>query len=155
MSGKPTKFVEQPPALICPVCQGIFREPVISVKCGHTFCRACIEEVIRNGLTCPIDEQECDSSHLVLNRAVIGQIDDLQVYCCHGLRSLDGGKSYELDPSGCKEVLRVSARDEHEMKCQYEVVSGSDLMRARPLHLITSCRVCRYRARWAESSVVR
>lgn len=92
MPAKPTKFVEEPQALICPVCKKIFREPVISIKCGHTFCRICIEEMIRNGLTCPMDEQECDSGQLVLNRAVIGQIDDLQIYCSHGLVSNDGGE---------------------------------------------------------------
>ncbi len=132
MATKPTKFVDEPPALICPVCQKIFCEPVISVKCGHTFCRGCIEEVIKNGLTCPLDQQECDSSHLVLNRAVIGQIDDLQVHCCHGIHSLDGGKTYELDPSGCKEVLRFSARDEHERTCQFEVVGGPNLFPLPP-----------------------
>ena len=122
MPAKPTKFVEEPQALICPVCKKIFREPVISIKCGHTFCRICIEEMIRNGLTCPMDEQECDSGQLVLNRAVIGQIDDLQIYCSHGLVSNDGGRTYEQDPLGCKEVIRFGRREEHESKCQFAKV---------------------------------
>lgn len=123
MSSKPTKFVEEPPALMCPVCKKIFREPVISIKCGHTFCRMCIENIIKNRLTCPIDEQECDSGQLVLNRAVIGQIEDLPIYCCHGLFSTDGGKVYERDPHGCKEVIRFGKREEHESTCQFAKVA--------------------------------
>ena len=52
--------------------------PCILVKCVHTFCRGCIEELIRTALhieelireggTCPLDGQECDSAQLVLNR---------------------------------------------------------------------------------------
>ena len=122
MPSKPTKFVDEPPALLCPICKKIFREPVISVKCGHTFCRICIEETIRDGATCPIDEQECDSGQLVLNRAVIGQIEDLLVYCCHGLISTDGGRTYGQDPDGCKEQIRFGKREEHESKCQFAVV---------------------------------
>ena len=32
MPGKPTKFVEEPSALLCPVCKKVFIEPVISIK---------------------------------------------------------------------------------------------------------------------------
>lgn len=103
-SDKPTKFVEEPQALLCPVCNHVFREPVISIKCGHTFCRCCIEAMIRDGVRCPVDGQECDSGQLVLNRAVIGQIDDLRIYCCHGLLTKNGGNTWEADPDGCKEV---------------------------------------------------
>lgn len=103
-SDKPTKFVEEPHALLCPMCGRVFVEPVISIKCGHTFCRGCVEAMIRDGARCPADGQVCDSSQLVLNRAVIGQIDDLKIYCCHGLLSRSGGKTWEHDPNGCKEV---------------------------------------------------
>ena len=123
MPGKPTKFVEEPSALLCPVCKKVFTEPVISVKCGHTFCRTCIEELIRNGRNCPLDDQECDSNQLVLNRAVMGQIEDLHIYCCHGLTTGDRGVTYETDPMGCKEVVRLGRRDEHENVCQFARVS--------------------------------
>ena len=123
MPTKPTKFVEEPSALLCPVCKKIFKEPVISIKCGHTFCRTCIEELISNGQKCPVDDQECDSSQLVLNRAVMGQIEDLYIYCCHGLVTTDEGETYEADPVGCKEVIRLGRREEHEGSCQYARVS--------------------------------
>jgi E3 ubiquitin-protein ligase TRAF7 len=118
-SSKPTKFVEEPHALLCPVCGRVFSEPVISIKCGHTFCRGCIVGMVKDGGRCPVDKQECDSGQLVLNRAVMGQIDDLKIYCCHGLRSRNGGKTWETDPDGCKEVINLGGRDDHEVNCQF------------------------------------
>ena len=104
MSGKPTKFVDEPQALLCPMCGKVFSEPVISIKCGHTFCRSCIQAMIRDGARCPVDAQGCDSDQLVLNKAVMGQIDDLKIYCCNGLVSKNDDRTWETDPEGCKEV---------------------------------------------------
>lgn len=121
-TSKPTKFVEEPPALICPICQRIFRDPVISIKCGHTFCKLCIESIVLSKQPCPLDNVLCETSQLVINRAVIGQIDDLLVYCCHGLLSRDSGLNYERDPNGCQEVVKLGTRDRHESVCGYATV---------------------------------
>ena len=122
MSTTPTKFVEEPVALLCPVCKKVYTEPVISIKCGHTFCKSCIEELIGKGQTCPIDNLTCDSNQLVLNRAVSNQIDDLLIYCHHGLISVDKGKSWKEDGSGCKEVVSLGKRLEHEATCKFAKV---------------------------------
>ena len=122
ISPKATKFVEEPPALICPICQRIFHEPVISIKCGHTFCRRCIESMAHSGNSCPIDNVTCDATQLVINRAVIGQIDDLFIYCCHGIISYDHGLIFEKDPNGCPEILKLGQRDKHESGCGYATV---------------------------------
>lgn len=119
MTSRLTKFVNEPAALICPVCQKIFREPVISVRCGHTFCQQCIESMIRAGTPCPVDDVQCDTGQLVLNRAVSGQIDDLLIYCCHGLISHNNGLSCEKDEGGCSEVIRFGDRQHHEDSCGY------------------------------------
>ena len=121
MSGKYTKFIEEPTALLCPVCKRILREPVISIKCGHTFCTSCIEKLISSGHNCPLDGQTCDSGQLVLNKAVKGQIEDLMIYCCHGVVSSEGD-GLELDEEGCKEVIRLGDRDVHESGCRYAKV---------------------------------
>lgn len=119
----PTKYVSEPSPLLCPVCKKVFSEPIISVKCGHTFCRTCIEELIRNGMTCPLDGQVCDSGQLVLNRAIMGQLADLQVYCRHGLRLVDPREGlYEQDPEGCPEVVKVGEREHHEGSCRFALV---------------------------------
>ena len=137
-SKQPTKYVSEPPPLVCPVCKKVFSQPIISVKCGHTFCKHCIEELIRIGQTCPLDDQSCDSGQLVLNRAIVGQLEDLQIYCQYGLRptlsSADQGDQdeveYERDPEGCPEVLKIGERDAHEQSCPYAFVEcpvGSEL----------------------------
>ena len=124
-SKQPTKYVSEPSPLVCPVCKKVFSQPIISVKCGHTFCRTCIEELIRDGRTCPLDDQACDSGQLVLNRAIVGQLEDLQIYCQHGLRpsgSPGGGSGqieYERDPEGCPEVVKIGERDKHEDTCLF------------------------------------
>ena len=119
-ASKPTKFVEEPSALVCPICQRIFRDPVISVKCGHTFCKLCIESTVHSGNPCPLDNTICDTNQLVINRAVMGQIDDLLIYCCYGLVSR--GLSYERDAGGCQEVVKLGQRHAHESVCGYAVV---------------------------------
>jgi E3 ubiquitin-protein ligase TRAF7 len=129
---RPTKYVSEPSPLLCPVCKNVFSEPIISVKCGHTFCRSCIEDLIRSGLTCPLDSQTCDSGQLVLNRAIMGQLADLQIYCCHGLRPVQSGhpikpgrpagQDYEQDPDGCPEVIMIGGREKHEDNCSYALV---------------------------------
>lgn len=121
MAGKrPTKYVEEPLPLLCPVCKKVFSEPIISVICGHTFCRECIEELIKNRMTCPLDGNICDSGQLVLNRAILGQLGDLLIYCCHGLQMVDEKMNlYEQDSEGCPEVIRVGEREKHEETCQF------------------------------------
>ncbi len=126
---QPTKYVSEPSPLVCPVCKKVFIQPIISVKCGHTFCRTCIEELIRIGKTCPLDDQACDSGQLVLNRAIMGQLEDLQIYCQHGLRPVGSpaagqGNSpdeleYEREPEGCPEVVKVGERERHEESCPF------------------------------------
>lgn len=121
MSVKPTKFIQEPAALLCPVCKQILREPVISIQCGHTFCTSCIEKLISVGHKCPLDGQTCDSGQLVVNKAVKGQIEDLMIHCRHGVlpgKSSEGDE-LELDQEGCKEVIRLGDRDNHESICQY------------------------------------
>ena len=117
----PIKYVEQPPPpLLCPVCKNVFSEPIISVKCGHTFCRKCIENLIKKGQTCPLDQQVCDSGQLVLNRAIMGQLADLLIFCRYGLRLIESSLNlYEQDPEGCPEVIQIGEREIHEDNCQF------------------------------------
>lgn len=141
-----TKFVDQPQALICPICQRIFQDPVISIVCGHTFCRLCIESMVASGNPCPLDNVMCDSGQLVINRAVIGQIDDLLIYCRHGITSLDGGLSYERDESGCREIIKLGQRHAHESACGYAIVKcplgGEECGKIRQKDLETHKAAC-------------
>jgi len=68
------KFLKKPSNyIVCSVCRNVFTDPVINVKCGHTFCLQCIEEAGGNKddqviIRCPEDGTECKASELVINR---------------------------------------------------------------------------------------
>ncbi|XP_025115134.1 E3 ubiquitin-protein ligase TRAF7-like isoform X2 [Pomacea canaliculata] len=134
-----TKFVEEvSPYLRCPVCQKVYRDPVIS-KCGHTFCRQCVSSITH----CPVDTVQCDNTQLVVNRLVVGQIESLQIYCKHGVIKKNG--ELIADSTGCPEITTLGDRAVHEGSCPYAYVScpnGANCGRIRhkdlDLHL-TQC----------------
>lgn len=71
-------------------------------------------------MTCPLDDQACDSGQLVLNRAIMGQLADLQIHCCHGLQAVESEKGvFEVDPEGCPELIRIGEREQHEGTCMF------------------------------------
>lgn len=123
----PTKFVVQPSeSLKCPICRGLFKDPVISTQCGHTFCRTCI----RNGVSitgnsatkCPQDGTILQRLHLVSNLAVRGQVEDLLIHCRHGLTRSDSEEDFEIDATGCQERISFGRRSEHEEVCGFALV---------------------------------
>lgn len=123
----PTKFVVTPSeSLKCPICKEIFNDPVISTQCGHTFCRNCI----RNGASitgnstskCPLDGTTLLRLHLVSNLAVKGQIEDLLIYCRHGLTRSSSDEDFEIDSAGCQEKILFGQRADHEETCEFAIV---------------------------------
>ncbi|CAL1535281.1 unnamed protein product, partial [Lymnaea stagnalis] len=114
----PTKFVSTPSShLKCPLCGGLYRDPVINIKCGHTFCRSCAYTTTY----CPTDNSHCDTSQLVVNRLVVGQIEDLQIYCRHGLEKGENG-DWEQAPGLCSQIINFGKRNEHESTCLFALV---------------------------------
>ena len=71
-------FVEEPNShLLCPMCNNLLLEPVISVACGHTFCKACLE-TDGNGAAgvqeCPVDKKQLQGTPTVPNKCVLNFI---------------------------------------------------------------------------------
>ncbi|XP_013393476.1 E3 ubiquitin-protein ligase TRAF7-like isoform X2 [Lingula anatina] len=145
----PTRFTQPINShLLCPLCKKLFTDPVISVVCGHTFCRACISGLQRGetGAKCPIDERTF--TELVPNRAVLGQIEDLEIYCRHGLTWSEDEHEFVLEPSGCPEKINLGNRLHHEERCQYAWITCPNSegkfcgkMRRKELehHLLSCC----------------
>lgn len=120
MDSLPTKFVSQPSnSLVCPLCYKLFSDPVISTHCGHTFCRSCVESQLktRRQFDCPTDKVNIKTNSIVPNRAVHGQLEDLLIYCQHGLYRVDSEDDFQIDQDGCKEFIPLGRRNEHEDVC--------------------------------------
>ncbi|XP_042071837.1 tripartite motif containing 35-28 [Haplochromis burtoni] len=55
--------------LTCPVCQGIFRDPML-LPCTHSFCRQCLEENFKYSKKCPVCREKCEKDKAIANRAL-------------------------------------------------------------------------------------
>lgn len=55
--------------LTCPVCQGIFRDPVL-LPCTHTFCRQCVDRCFEVNNNCPVCREPCRKEQAISNRAL-------------------------------------------------------------------------------------
>ncbi|XP_023820367.1 tripartite motif-containing protein 35 [Oryzias latipes] len=55
--------------LSCPVCQGIYDDPLM-LPCSHSFCRRCLLRCWEQTRKCPICRTKCEESQAVSNRAL-------------------------------------------------------------------------------------
>uniref|UniRef100_A0A671XQN7 E3 ubiquitin-protein ligase TRAF7 n=1 Tax=Sparus aurata TaxID=8175 RepID=A0A671XQN7_SPAAU len=105
---EPQVFAEQPSVkLCCQLCCNVFKDPVITT-CGVN--------------KCPVDAAKL--TVVVNNIAVAEQIGELFIHCKYGCRATVAGKpgAYEVDPLGCPFTIKLSARKEHEVSCDYRPV---------------------------------
>jgi len=76
-SSAAVKFVKEPSNyIVCQLCNAVYTNPVINVRCGHTYCKACLTKPSAAGdclsvVRCPVDGIECNVTELVLNRLCI------------------------------------------------------------------------------------
>ena len=78
------EFVEPPPQDIqteCPVCLSILREPYQTTCCGHSFCRACIEQVTADKNPCPCCK--ANDFDTFEDKRLGSSLDELKVRCTH------------------------------------------------------------------------
>ena len=100
-------YVTAPPkAVYCPLCQELFKSPVLSSLCSHTFCKSCVEQNVKS---CPICSSPLTLDNTFDNLAIQNVILELLVYC----------KNYN---EGCREVLQNSNSNLHEDKCLFTPV---------------------------------
>lgn len=55
--------------LTCPVCQGVFRDPVL-LPCSHSFCRECMQRSLQVNHRCPLCREVFEEGHIISNRAL-------------------------------------------------------------------------------------
>lgn len=141
--GYDCEFVERPTEVFqteCSICLQVLREPHIISCCGHSFCRACIEETKAAGKSCPLcNEPEFTLMH---NKGLERSLKELHVHCIHkSLGCAWTGKLGELD-----QHLNVDPKPEKQQDgCEYAEVRcahGCGESFRRPLltkHQIDEC----------------
>ncbi|XP_042346388.1 tripartite motif containing 35-28 [Plectropomus leopardus] len=55
--------------LTCPVCQGIFQDPVL-LPCTHSFCRECLQRSFQFSKKCPVCRDVFEEGQSISNRAL-------------------------------------------------------------------------------------
>ncbi|KAF9123354.1 hypothetical protein BGW39_009023 [Mortierella sp. 14UC] len=101
------EFLHTPsPSILCPVCQDVCREPVITNGCNHSYCASCIYHSIEIEPFCPLCRSRIKIEDLHPNLALGGLISELLVYCSN--------KKY-----GCPQIVRQDALHGHVLYCSY------------------------------------
>jgi len=143
LGGYTYNFVSPPSdILVCKICLYPSREPQLSVCCGHTFCKSCLEAIQISAVSqaCPICQNDQEKFVTYFNIQVDLAIRRLHVFC-------PNKDTYE----GCKwqgEVKDVTNHLENSNGCRFQVVTcpnkcGTNLQRRYMTdHAADKC-VCR------------
>ena len=75
------EFVECPPPQVqyeCPVCLQVLRDPQQTTCCGISFCKGCIDRVVKDGKPCPT----CNKAFSIFpNKGLKRTLGGFRVYC--------------------------------------------------------------------------
>ena len=106
------QFVDTPSdTLVCKICQYVSREPYLSLCCGHTFCKSCLEGAKRATTiidACPICRDE--DFVTVFNKQANRIVRNLSVFCTNKKK-------------GCEwqgEVNKIANHLKNSDACQFE-----------------------------------
>lgn len=68
---------------VCSICHDVFENPS-SCRCGHTFCRECLDEAIYGAEKCPICRAVIRKKDIFQNLVLRSLIGDLEMRCQNG-----------------------------------------------------------------------
>eukprot|EP00039_Didymoeca_costata_P029354 m.24312 g.24312 ORF g.24312 m.24312 type:complete len:699 (-) comp7595_c0_seq1:214-2310(-) len=117
----------------CPLCTNLFIEPVIA-KCGHTFCKSCLLQ--RPPAKCPSHGTTLSlhPQSIIPNITVIEQISELSIHCRYGVKRGDDNLCKPMiDEEGCKAIIPLGDRLEHEKDCEFQPVRCPNSVKCGPL----------------------
>ena len=100
-----------PDNLKCTMCEEVFIDPVMDLKCQHTFCKDCIIAWIKSNksrnqqASCPVCRKIlCSEAKLVRNFLAFSVINDLHIHCSN-------------HSAGCKWTGTLDKAASHISKC--------------------------------------
>eukprot|EP01006_Ploeotia_vitrea_P024473 TRINITY_DN57284_c0_g1_i2.p1 TRINITY_DN57284_c0_g1~~TRINITY_DN57284_c0_g1_i2.p1 ORF type:complete len:444 (+),score=40.50 TRINITY_DN57284_c0_g1_i2:41-1372(+) len=163
-------FVDPPHYLKCVICQDVMKNPV-SLPCGHSFCRLCVQQAMERKKECPVCRKEIIVSkdnqngnpnavtpqhpppqnaganqfpHFHPNIALCQALDEQLVYCRFGPRRKDftALPVFEREKEGCTKILKRAEIPTHEKECHYRWVQCGLIDSLTERGCKTLCRAC-------------
>ena len=116
----PEEIIDEKSPLWCPIHLGLLHIPVMSSKCGHSYCKNCIEKWQQSNGRCPICRVNFDT--LIPNLIAQHILNILLIHCRYGLFQ-DTNGNWIIDSNGCKEIIENENRQIHESNCTYAYVN--------------------------------
>lgn len=125
--------------LLCAYCRGVVEEPVAG-KCGHLFCKACLEKALSKRLNeCPNCEVDLSSSKAKEpSEELVEKLGELSLRCKHHKEGCEAVVGYHALPAhmqrectfrlvpcvhkGCSEIVAHAHLEEHMEKCNHRLV---------------------------------
>lgn len=120
---------------ICPVCKGIYWNPVVD-RCGHVFCEKCYQHEKKSNQKCPISKEEFGPSPTVvpvllqfIEKQIIycnnkqkgcewkGMVKDLEEHLSNSCLKEDKICPYD----NCGQYIMKEKMDEHKDNCKYRL----------------------------------
>ena len=97
----PEESQEKIKEMICPLCKGIYSEPIID-NCSHVFCRQCINIYINKNNGCLWKGKYSKRKNHILKDCLFEIID------CKNI--------------GCSMKIKRKEQNEHDLKCDYFLI---------------------------------
>jgi len=117
-------LVFTPDWAICSVCNEVFKQPVVTPECGHTYCLQCIIQVCNSkSKECPLCRkafltEDLNVKELSPNLQLVHVIDTLKVRCRWGMKISENGQ-WIHDPEGCPEITEWQSLFAHDEVCEF------------------------------------
>ncbi|ESO12434.1 hypothetical protein HELRODRAFT_63257 [Helobdella robusta] len=110
------------PHLFCSICQEVFVEPY-RAPCGHSYCKHCIMEWLKNSNTCPEDRKKLTLKNMHHDFILENIIGDQKVGCPYR-------------EQGCCKVLNLSALGLHLKDCSFNPLNIPEFLK-KDLHSLS------------------
>ena len=124
---------------LCEIGKGVLRDAVMN-SCGHSYCRACLEDYLKQSTACPACQKPIDKPKMLPSQNLNQIVNFLEIKC----------KNHE---SGCGWNKSIMKLDKHLKDCEFEKIecefcNAEQMRKDLDAHLkkcpmrVTNCLMC-------------